>query len=152
MARSSNAVFAICAFAIWLAAPPPSLAADGANKQEIDAQEIVNHCWDISSALRSGSTNSMYLGFVETIICFKTKVVELAAPMFDPDIMSPARIEWLLTEMAHPYGEFFERLHNDHKKCYCGTLVANSRLWGIAELYEQVLRDVVAQRNAHPLQ
>lgn len=155
MARIRLATLTLGALAVWLALSSPSRAADGARSDgtysEVDAQEIIDHCWDISLELRSGSTNSMYYGFVETIICLKTQIIELAAPMFEPDVLSRARIEWLLIEMTHPTGELSRRLYNDHKKCYCGTLVANSALWGIAELYEQILRDVVSQRNAYRL-
>ena len=67
--------------------------------------------------------------------------------MFEPGLLTPAYAEWLLIEMADPYAEFFAKLYNVNKHCFCGTQFTNIDLWAVSQLYEQVLRDVVDQRN-----
>lgn len=142
-------------FGIWISSLSPALAADSVDREAvfeaIDAQELIDHCWEISFELRSGGTRSTRHGFVETLTCLRKAIVEQTIPMFEPDSWSPAYAEWLLIKMADPYAEFFDRLYNTHKHCFCGTMYYNIDLWAIAHLYETVLRDVVDERNRYRL-
>jgi hypothetical protein len=131
----------------------PSHADDSADRgaafAPIDAQELVNHCWDISFELRSGSTLSTRFGFIETLTCLRRTIVEQSTAIVKPGSWSPAYAEWLLIEMAGPYAEFFDKLYNAHKHCFCGTMNYNVDLWAVSQLYETVLRDVIDLRNKH---
>jgi hypothetical protein len=149
------AILAIAVLALEEVSLSPAQADDRVGMaslfRQIDAEEMIDHCWDISLALRSGSTASARRGFVESVACLRKTIVEQALPMFEPGVLTPAYAEWLLIRMADPYAEFFDNLYNSHKHCFCGTMMTSIDLWAVSRLYEQVLRDVVAQRNAYGL-
>jgi hypothetical protein len=67
--------------------------------------------------------------------------------MMEPGDLSPVYAEWMLIEMAGPYADFFNKLYNAHKHCFCGTINHNIDLWAVTQLYETVLRDLIEQRN-----
>lgn len=145
--------FLIAALGFLAVFSPPVSAQDPLNTdrpfEEIDAQKLIDDCWAISLELRSGSTRSTRHGFIETLTCLRKTIVEQTVPMFKPGSWSPAYAEWLLIQMASPYQEFNDRLYNEHKHCFCGTLYYNIDLWAVSHLYEDVLRDVVAERNKY---
>jgi hypothetical protein len=113
----------------------------------INAQELIDHCWDISLELRSRSTRETRFGFIETLTCLRKTIVEQIVPMMEPGDLTPAYAEWMLIEMAGPYAAFFNKLYNAHKHCFCGTVNHNVDLWAVTQLYEMLLRDVIDQRN-----
>lgn len=115
--------------------------------EPIDAQVLIDHCWEISLELRSGSTRDTRFGFIESLTCLRKTIVEQVVPMMEPGDLTPAYAEWMLIEMAGPYGEIFDELYNAHKHCYCGTINHNIDVWAVTQLYEMILRDVVDQRN-----
>ena len=113
----------------------------------INAQELIDYCWDISLGLRSRSTRETRFGFIETVTCLRKTIVEQIVPMMEPGDLTPAYAEWMLIEMAGPYADFFDKLYNAHKHCYCGTVNHNIDVWAVTQLYEMLLRDVIDQRN-----
>jgi len=115
--------------------------------EPIDAQVLIDHCWKISLELRSGSTRDARFGFIESLTCLRKTIVEQIVPMMEPGDLTPAYAEWMLIEMAAPYGETFHELYNAHKHCDCGTINHNIDVWAVTQLYEMLLRDVVNQRN-----
>jgi hypothetical protein len=147
--------FLAALFGIWILLLSPAQATDNDDRETafepIDAQELIDHCWEISYELRLGSTRSTRHGFIETLTCLRKTIVEQTIPMFEPDSWSPAYAEWLLIKMAEPYAEFFDRLYNDHKHCFCGTQYHNIDLWAVSNLYETVLRDVIDERNKYQI-
>jgi len=147
--------YLVAALGFWIIFSSPASADDISDAEAafeaIDAQKLIDHCWGISFELRSGGTRSTRHGFIETLTCLRKTIVEQTIPMFKPDSWSPAYAEWLLIKMAVPYEEFFDRLYNDHKHCFCGTLYANIDLWAVSQLYETVLRDVVDERNRYQI-
>lgn len=147
--------FLIAALGFWVVFSTPASANDILNEEApfeaIDAQKLIDDCWAISLELRSGSTRSTRHGFIETLTCLRKTIVEQTIPMFEPGSLSPAYAEWLLIQMASSYQEFNDRLYNDHKHCFCGTLYYNIDLWAVSHLYENVLRDVISERNKHKI-
>lgn len=113
----------------------------------LNAQRLIDRCWDISLELRSGSTTDARFGFIESLTCLRKTIVEQIVPMMEPGDLTPAYAEWMLIEMAGPYAEFFDELYTAHKHCDCGTVNANIDVWAVTQLYEMLLRDVIDQRN-----
>ena len=126
------------------------VAAGAAEWTDIDAEALVALCWAISEEDRgSGVTSRMRQGTADTIDCLEQEIVQHATAFFRT--RSEEQIRQLVTDIGGSYAQFYWVMYNENKACDpgCGTVYHVVFIGEVAELLEDMLRDLVSQRNEY---
>jgi hypothetical protein len=143
MPRTQIFAALLCLFSI------PSTA-NGSSWEEIDADALVNQCRNVSREdLESGVTARMREAMSETIDCLAEEIVRHADAFLLPRAMSDTEIRQALSKIGASYGKLYWAMYNEHNGCQpgCGTMYQVFHVGALAALFENILRDLVAQRN-----
>lgn len=134
--------------------------------EKIDAQKEIDECSAVGQPdIESGVTSQMRRGGAKTAKCLEDRIVEHLRALFKgkesrtfPDGKTKFTEEGfrdVLKRLSISYGGLYWSLYNDHAGCTepwgCGTMYHVFHLGKYTALLEQILRDVVAQRNAYSL-
>lgn len=132
--------------------------------EKIDAQKEIDECSAVGQADRdSGVTSQMRRGGAKTAQCLEDRIVVHLKALFKgqesktfPDGKTKFTEEGfreILKQLSISYGGLYWSLYNDHAGCKggCGTMYHVFHLGKLMALLEQILRDVVAQRNEFSL-
>jgi hypothetical protein len=128
------------------------LAANGLNWEQIDADGLVDHCREVSrEKLESGVTVQMREGMANTIDCLAEEIVRHADAFLLPRTMSDAEVRQALSEIGASHGKLYWLMYNEHKGCQpgCGTMYHVFHVGALAALFQNILRDLVTQRNEY---
>ncbi len=135
---------------IWLISPTAAVAGGEEPFEAIDAEAMINTCWDTTYTLRSGSTADMRQGISETVLCLQANLLDQLEALWSPKIFPPEAVMEELNSLRGIYGDLYWRLYNEHEGCApCGTIYRTFDVSAEARLLEQLLRDAVAQRNKY---
>ena len=118
----------------------------------IGAEKIIQDCWAISLEDRSsGSTDRQRAGHLDTALCLEDQVIKHASVFHDTPEFTQSALKERFTQLNKIYGRFYWDIYNDHKGCRrsCGTIFQSFHNAELAKLYENMLRDVIAQRNRY---
>lgn len=139
-----------------------TMAAAGIEK--IDAQKEIDECSAVGQPDRdSGVTTQMRRGGAKTAKCLEDRIVGHLKALFKgeqsqtfPDGKTKFTEEGfrhVLRQLSVSYGGLYWSLYNDHAGCQggCGTMYNVFHLGKYMALLEQILKDVVAQRNEYSL-
>ena len=137
-----------------------STAAAAGGAEKIDAQKEIDECVAVGqSDIDTGVTARMRRGAAKTVGCLEDRIVVHLKALFKgkengtfPDGKTKFTEEGfrqILEQLAISYQGLYWSLYNDHAGCKggCGTMYATFHLAKYTALLEQILRDVVAQRN-----
>ena len=135
--------------AVWGVGKP--VFGGGKQWQEIDAQPIIDRCWQLSEEDRaSGVTSRKRSGTFDSVLCLKSAISENASAIFANDDYSKDEIDNDLSAIIKGNGRFYWKLNNSHKGCSpCGSIHHLSHVAEIAGRLEQILRDVIEKRNEY---
>lgn len=123
----------------------------GDSWEEINADALVAHCRAISRQDRdSGVTSRMRAGTLKTVECLKDEVVRQAAALIDPEVMDAVEIRETVESLSWSYMTLYWSVYNDRRVCSptCGTIYHTFHVGRAAGLFEEILRRIIAQRNA----
>lgn len=116
-----------------------------------DADTIIKHCWDISLELRSSpSVDAMRAGNLDTALCLEKAIIDNAADFIEPSSLTRDQIAAKMKEIRFALGGFYWSLYNEHKGCpfpSCGRFFHPAHNAFLAQAYEDILRNVIAQRK-----
>jgi hypothetical protein len=115
---------------------------------EIDPEPLIDRCWSISQEDRdSGVTVLMSQGAANTIDCLEEEIVRHATAFFKTK--NEEEIRQLVSDLDKPYAEFYWVMYNENKGCEpsCGSMYHMFHVGALASLLENILRDLVSQRN-----
>lgn len=128
--------------------------------EKIDAQKEIDECLAVGRTDRdSGVTSQMRQGGAKTAECLEDRIVEHLKALFKgregktfPDgktKFTEAGFREILEQLSISYQGLYWSLYNDHAGCKggCGTMYTTFHLGKYMALLEQILKDVVAQRN-----
>ena len=116
-----------------------------------DAQEIMDACDNHATESLASDVSDVVRGHIETAACLKASIVSHMEAMFEPEVLTPAYVEWMLLGMAHPTAELYWFLWTGHRGCDCGEEAEAADVEAVVTLYKSLLRDVIYQRNAYGL-
>ena len=128
------------------------VTAGGDPWEPIDAQAIIDQCWKLSEKQRdSGVTARMRSGGIESAKCLRQQIVEHAATLFANTEYSEGEIDKHMELISEGAQTFYWNLYNEHKGCKgrCGTMYQLFHIGKIAHIYENILKDVISQRNEY---
>ncbi len=126
--------------------------ATGRSRPEIDADALVARCREMSRQdMESGVTARMREGMANTVECLADEIVRHAGAFFDPRSMTEAEVRQALEDIGASYGKLYWVMYNAHRGCEpgCGTMYHVVHMGALAGLYEEILRDLVRQRNEY---
>ena len=136
-----------------LAITPTVASAQDQGWQAIDPDALIGQCWALSQADRdSGVTARMQQGTTTTLECLQTEIVRQGTAFLGRQGMSEAEIGQTLEEISASYGRLYWAMYNSHKGCEmggCGTMYQVLPTLALANLFETILRDLIAQRNEY---
>ena len=150
-----SAVF--CSVALWLfvsglTIPSPTIAGGEEPFEPIDAQAMIDACWDETYEKRLGTTVDMREGISQSVLCLEDRVLDQLKVLWSSTVFPPERVAEELTNLRNTYGDLYWRLYNEHEGCTpCGTMYRTYDVTAEARLLEQVLRDAVERRNKYEL-
>ena len=116
----------------------------------IDPDALVNACIKKSQPdFDSGVTTRMRKGGAKLVRCFKQIILDQADDMIEPSYLSREDLLSYLDMISLGYGKLYWSLYNEHKQCdrWCGTDKHLYHLGKINGLLEQIIRDMIRERN-----
>ena len=128
------------------------VSAGGEPWQKLDAQPIIDRCWQLSEEDRdSGVTSRMRNSTFNTIDCLKSAISENTSAIIANYLYSKEEIDKDLSAIIKGNGRFYWNLNNSHKGCRssCGTMYHTFHAAEIAGRLEKILRDVIEKRNEY---
>jgi hypothetical protein len=121
-----------------------------------DAEEVIRHCHDISELRATPNTSAMNSGHALTIRCLGNAIQENLAILTGRDYFEeshdfdrPQPYANFLAELFDNLDRFYGDVHYGPKACspFCGTIASTLVLSDIVNIYEEMLRDVLASRT-----
>jgi len=134
--------------ALYLA--PIAAGAGAPDWVDIDAEPLIERCWAVSRDDReSGVTVRMGHGTADTIGCLESEIVRHATAFFATKNVEEIRN--LISNLDKSYAEFYWIMYNENKGCdpSCGSIYHMIHVGALASLLEDILRDLVSQRNSY---
>ncbi len=142
-------IFALSLFTLSHWALPRAVAADGTTFEPISADALVKGCVVKSQPdFDTGVPTQMRAGGEKLIRCLEEIVLDQAAAMIDPAILSPADLRTYLDEIGTGYQKIYWLLYNENRKC--GAACENRHVFHLGRhgaLLERLIRDMVHERN-----
>lgn len=145
-----SAVF--CSALMWLTIPSPTMAGGGEPFEPIDAQAMIDACWDKTYELRAGSTADAREGILRSVLCLEEWILDQFEVLFSLTVLTRGEAAKQLDTIRMSYGGLYWKLYNEHQGCtICGTQHHTSHVSALARLMEQILHAAVDQRNRYEL-
>lgn len=142
----------ICAFALSLYATTPAFAEGVGPSERLDAQAMIDACWDETHELRSGSTANAREGILLSALCLEERILDQFEVLFSPTVLTRDEAAAQLESIRRSYGGLYWKLYNAHQGCgACGTQYHTMHVDAHARLMERILRDAIDQRNQYKL-
>ena len=116
----------------------------------IDPDALVNACIKKSQPdFDSGVTTRMRKGGAKLVRCYKQIILDQAADMIEPSYLSREDLLSYLDMISLGHQKIYWSLYNEHRKCdgVCGTYRQVLHLGKINGLLEQIIRDMIRERN-----
>lgn len=139
----------------WFLATSPVLAGGDdseENFQPVDAQAMIDACWEITYQRRLGSTVDTREGIFDSVVCLEERILEQFAALFPPTILSRETAARKLETTREIYTDLYWYIYNENKGCrICPTQYYSSDLSAWADVLERMLKDAVGQRNRYKL-
>jgi hypothetical protein len=120
--------------------------------QPIDAQAMIDACWDLTIEQRSGSNADAREGILLSDLCLEERIADQFEALFDPEVLSREEVAQELKAIRFAYGGLVWKLYNEHEGCprgHCGTIYFTFHVSEVAHFMEGFLRKVVDQRNEY---
>ena len=138
----------------YLLTAAPALA--GGNRPEpyepIDAQAMIDACWEITYEQRLGSTAATREGIFDSVTCLEERILEQFAALFPATVLSRETAARKLEATRETYTDIYWHIYNENKGCrFCPTQYYSSDLSAWADVLERMLKDAVRQRNRYKL-
>ena len=152
-----QAAVAYSVLAILVGVLPPRALAGGGPFEPIDAQPLIDACWALSAEDRdSGVTARMRSGGARSIGCLEGVIRDQAEALFDEETLNSLNLEDQLTKIAKGYQTLYGAIYNRHTACglprmECGSFYHVFHLGKHSYLLEEIIRDMVKQRNEYRL-
>lgn len=120
--------------------------------QPIDAEALIAECWKVSEEDRGpgASTAQMRSGTLRTVICFEELIVAQLMILFpNGEYLSPQQGQEYLDQVRNALGKLYWSIYNQHRGCgiSCGTIKHPLHLAAIVEVYEDIVRAIIFERN-----
>lgn len=146
--KKSRLLGLVCSVLLFVSIP----AANSADWVQLDADAIINNCWQISEEERdSGITNRIRNGTINSATCIRKQIVNNASTLFHDSTYSKEDIDQHMELLNEGIGKFYWNLNNENIDCNgpsgCGTIYHVFHANKIARVYEKILRDVISKRN-----
>lgn len=127
---------------------------DSANSEErfqrLNAQAMIDACWDETRELRAGSTADAREGILLSALCLEERILDQFEMLFAPGVLTRDDAADHLKTIRKSYGSLYWKLYNEHQGCdACGTQYHTVHVDAYSRLLEQILRDAVDQRNQY---
>ncbi|MBF0251399.1 MAG: hypothetical protein HQL35_12315 [Alphaproteobacteria bacterium] len=116
-----------------------------------NAEELIQHCWDISEEKRaSGVTSVMREGHLDTALCLENEIIAHGSALLTTP-PSKEDLQKLLETLRFTYGGLYWDMFNGNRGCNpsCGTLNHTRHNWELAKLYEKILGDIIELRKKY---
>ncbi|MEO3429720.1 hypothetical protein AAFN88_12720 [Pelagibius sp. CAU 1746] len=141
-------------FLAYLLTAVPAQA--GGNRPEpyepIDAQAMIDACWDMTYDQRLGSTAATRDGIFDSIVCLEERILEQFAALFPATVLSRESAARKLEITRETYTDLYWHIYNENKGCrICPTQYYSSDLIAWSDVLERMLKDAVGQRNRYKL-
>jgi len=138
---------------VWLLAASPALADGneyaGAPFQTIDAQAMIDACWEMTYEERSDIYTARE-GILLSALCLEDRIVDQLEALVAPEYLPREEAAKNLEAVRMAYGSLIWKLYNEHKRCprrSCGMFYQSLHVEAVAEFMESLLRKIVRQRN-----
>jgi hypothetical protein len=140
----------------WLLTATPVLAggSDSATEpfEPIDAQALIDACWDMTDQQRLGSTVDTRDGIFDSVICLEERILDQFDALFPPSVLSREVAAKELETTRQTYTNLYWHIYNENKGCrICPTQYYSSDLIAWSRVLERMLSDVAEQRNRYKL-
>jgi hypothetical protein len=117
-----------------------------------DAQALIDACWDKHrNKLESGVTSEMRKAGIDSAMCIKDEIVRNFMVLVED--ADEDEVHALLFKVNEGAGRFYWMLYNQVTACggHCGTMFHVFHNAAVAAIYEDILRDVIRQREFYGL-
>jgi len=146
----------IAAALAWLLTATPVLAGGFNSSTEpfepIDAQALIDACWDMTYQQRLGSTVDTRDGIFDSVICLEERILDQFDALFPPSVLSRETATKELETTREAYTNLYWHIYNENKGCrICPTQYYSSDLIAWSRVLERMLRDAAEQRNRYKL-
>lgn len=142
----------LCALSVWLLTTTPPSAGGVEPFEPIDAQTIIDTCWEETYDLRAGTTADAREGILLSVLCLEERILEQFEVLFSPGDLTKEEAAAQLETIRMSYGTLYWKLYNEHQGCvFCGTQYYSIHLSALSRILETLLRDAVDQRNQYRL-
>ena len=137
------------------ALPSHAPLAGGDPFETIDPKPLIDACWALSKEdLDSGVTARMRSGTMRSIRCLQNVIRDQAKALFDEETLKSMNLEERLTKIREGYGGLYWAIYNDHRGCLpsrtgCGTFYHVFHVAALSSLLEEIIRDMIVQRNEY---
>jgi hypothetical protein len=140
----------------WLLTATPVLAggSDSATEpfEPIDAQALIDACWDMTDQQRLGSTVDTRDGIFDSVICLEERILDQFDALFPPSVLSREVAAKELETTRQTYTNLYWHIYNENKGCrICPTQYYSSDLIAWSRVLERMLSDAAEQRNRYKL-
>jgi hypothetical protein len=140
----------------WLLTATPVLAggSDSATEpfEPIDAQALIDACWDMTDQQRLGSTVDTRDGIFDSVICLEERILDQFDALFPPSVLSREVAAKDLETTRQTYTNLYWHIYNENKGCrICPTQYYSSDLIAWSRVLERMLSDAAEQRNRYKL-
>jgi hypothetical protein len=140
----------------WLLTATPVLAggSDSATEpfEPIDAQALIDACWDMTDQQRLGSTVDTRDGIFDSVICLEKRILDQFDALFPPSVLSREVAAKELETTRQTYTNLYWHIYNENKGCrICPTQYYSSDLIAWSRVLERMLSDAAEQRNRYKL-
>ena len=93
---------------------------------------------------------------MRTIRCLQSAIRDQAKALFDEETLDSMNLEEQLTKIREGYGGLYWAIYNQHKACglprmACGTFYHVFHVAALSSLLEDIIRDMVKQRNEYQI-
>jgi len=122
--------------------------------EPIDAQALIDACWEMTYEQRLASNADAREGIFLSALCLEERILDQLDALFDPETLSRQEAAAQLKSIRDSYAALTWKLYNEHEGCpfgHCGTIFYTAHVSAVARFMEDLLRKAVDQRNRYEL-
>src|SRR3546814_981589 len=128
----------------WLLCASPAFAGgletSSGPFKPIDAQALIDACWDMTYEKRLASNADAREGIFLSALCLEERILDQFDALFDPAVLPRQEAAERLKTMRDSYAGLAWKLYNEHEGCpfgHCGTIFYTFHVSAVARFMER---------------